>query len=257
MILGFDHVIFLVAEAEGLEAAAEGFATMGFTITDRDDEGKPEAATAQKLICFADGSYIEILAIRDAKARQRHRFAHLLAMGDGWADHTVHTDDLEALRQRLEQQAMPFSGPHRHERRLRSGAPWGVSLLLPGIGAGHPALPFLLQDTAGRELRIPAEGIRHANGVTGTAGVAESVRDIEVAAPQFAALFGDGQALVPGLHGPVPGRRFAVGRHWLDVLEQPDDSGVEGMRSLFLTRPGADGTLWLGSGRQSLAVIAD
>ena len=47
MILGHDHAIYLVAGADGLEAAARRFEALGFTVTDRDDEGRESAATAQ------------------------------------------------------------------------------------------------------------------------------------------------------------------------------------------------------------------
>lgn len=254
MILGYDHAIYLVAEPDGLDEAARRFETLGFAITERDDADKDTASTAQKLICLADGSYIEILAIRDAEARQRHRFAHLLSQGDGWADTSVHTDDLSAAEARLQAVALPFRGPVAHERRLSSGESWGVRLILPGIGAGHPALPFLLEDTVGRDLRIPQANTSHANGVTGTAGITVSVRDLAFTATGFEALFGASQEQATPLHPAKRSLRYRVGRQWLDVIERPDEA--EGLVSVALTRPGQEGVACLATGRDAIALIA-
>jgi hypothetical protein len=253
MILGYDHAICLVAAPDGLDAAARRLGQLGFTVTDRDDEGKDSAATAQKLVCFEDGSYIELLAIHDPQARSRHRFAPFFEKGDGWADTSVHTDDLAGVQARLAAANLPVSGPHQHARRLRSGQPWSVALILPGIGAGHPALPFVIEDIEGRDLRIPRHATHHANGVTGTAGVSTSVRDLEAARPGFEALFG--QPIVAGtrLHDCVRSLRYAVGPHWLDVLERL--GADEGMISLALKRPGAEGVTWLATGREAIAVV--
>lgn len=252
-ILGYDHAIYLVAEPGGLETAARRFEELGFTITDRDDEGKESAATAQKLVCFEDGSYIEILSIRDPQARSRHRFAPFFVRGDGWVDTSVHTNDLAGARERLTAAGLPFSGPHAHARRLRSGEPWGVSLILPGIGAGHPALPFVIEDTEGRDLRIPRHGTHQPNGVTGTAGVSVSVRDLDAVRPGFEALFGPAVPVAAPLQDCARALRYAVARQWLDVLERPEAD--EGMISLALMRPGAEGVTWLATGREAIALV--
>jgi len=253
MILGYDHAIYLVSRPDGLDAAARRFEELGFTVTDRDDEGKASAATAQKLVCLDDGSYIEILAIREPEARSRHRFAPFLEHGDGWADTSVHTNDLAGVQGRLAAASLPFSGPHTHARALRSGEPWGVSLVLPGIGAGHPALPFVIEDTEGRDLRIPRHATRHANGVTGTAGVSVSVRDLDAVRQGFDALFGPAIPAGAQLHDAVRAVRHAVGPHWLDVLERPDAD--EGMISLALKRPGAEGITWIATGGEAIALV--
>jgi hypothetical protein len=219
MPLRFDHTIFLAADANGLDIAAARFAARGFTVTTRPDRDRDTAPTAQKLVCFDDGSYIEILAIRDAAARTRHRFASLLGKRDGWADYSLVTDDLEADRGRLLSANLPVSGPHEHARELDGGERWGVRLILAGIGAGYPALPFLLQDTAGRDLRIPRGNTHHANGAVGTAGVMLAVRDLAVVEPQFTILFGEGKRSPQPPAGASRGLRFHMDRQWIEVVE--------------------------------------
>lgn len=253
MILGYDHAIFLVASPDGLGEAARRFEALGFSITERDDADRQTSATAQKLVCLADGSYIEILAIRDAEARRRHRFAHLLGNGDGWADSSVHTDDLAAVEARLRAAGLPFGGPHRHERRLSSGEPWGVRLVLPGIGAGHGALPFVIEDIAGRSLRIPFSLTRHDNAAVGTAGMTVSVHDLGSAARGFDALFGRADAQPDPLHPSDRSLRYRVGAQWLDVIERPN--APEGLVSVALARQGQEAVSWLVTGRHAIALV--
>ncbi len=86
----------------------------------------------------------------------------------------------------------------------------GGALGLPGLGTGDPALPFLLQDIAGRDLRIPAGRVPHPNGVTGIAGVVLSTSDPDGAVAHYRPLFGAG---TPRGAGGGTGRRddFAPG----------------------------------------------
>jgi hypothetical protein len=253
MLQGHDHTIFLVADPSDLDTVARRFADAGFLITERDDAGKESATTAQKLICFADGSYVEILTIRDAAARAKHRFVNLLPLGDGWADYSLVTSDLDADRARLAAAGMPLSPLHDHTKTLRDGRPWGVRLILAGIGAGGaPALPFLVQDTVGRELRIPRARTAHPNGVTGTAGVTVAVHSLAAVEPQFVTLFGKGE-----LHD---GRalRFKMSAQWVDLVEAAATRRGEGMISVTFLNPGIGAlrALDLGLGDAATSFIA-
>ena len=228
MLRRHDHTIFLVPDPSELDTVADRFAAAGFLITERDDLGKETAATLQKLICFADGSYIEILTIRDGAARMRHRFAQLLERGNGWADYSIDCIGLDEDRAHVIAAGLPVGGPHEHQRSLRDGRPWGVRLILLGIGAGFPALPFLLEDTVGRDLRIPRTHTQHPNGVTGTAGVTVGVKSPATAKPQFDVVFGIGTSTNEGL-------RYALGSQWVDVVET-DTGAREGVLSVTLLK---------------------
>src|SRR5690606_24072418 len=141
-----------------------------------------------------------------------------------------------------------------HERRLRSGEPWGVKLILPGIGAGHPALPFVIEDVGGRQLRIPTTRTTHPNGTTGTAGMAVSVHNRQTASAGFEVLFGAAQSNTEPLHPSYRSLHYRVGGAWLDVIERPDEA--EGLISIALIRPGTAGISWLASGRDAIALVS-
>jgi catechol 2,3-dioxygenase-like lactoylglutathione lyase family enzyme len=240
MLRRHDHTIFLVPDPAELDAVTDRFSAAGFLITERDDSGRETATTFQKLICFADGSYIEILTIRNEAARVRHRFAPFLSRGNGWADYSIDCAGLDADRARLAAAGLPVGGPHEHTRALRDGRPWGVRLILLGIGAGFPALPFLLEDTVGRDLRIPMARTQHPNGITGTAGVTVAVRSLASAKPQFDAVFGAGANLGNGL-------RYKFASQWVDVV-QGDVATREGVSSVTLLKPGAGASTPLETG---------
>ena len=244
MLRRHDHTIFLVPDPAELDSVADKFAAAGFLITERDDLGKETAATVQKLICFADGSYIEILTIRDEAARARHRFAHLLGRGNGWADYAIDCAGLDEDRERLAASGLPVGGPHEHQRTLRDGRPWGVRLILLGIGVGFPALPFLLEDTMGRDLRIPMERTQHPNGIIGMAGVTVAVGSLAMAKPHFDVVFGAGKSSGQGM-------RYAVGSQWVDVIESGCEARGEGVTSVTLLKPGTGAAKPLETGLDS------
>lgn len=215
MFLGYDHTIFYVPDPALLDETCTAFEDAGFLITDRHDEDRETATARQRLICFADGSYIEILTIRDAEARARHRLARHMDGRAGWADFTLVTDRLDEVIGRQSAAGFPVNGPLTHERRLVDGRPWKVSLGLPGVGVGHVALPFVLQDEVGRDLRIPSGRTKHPNGVTGTLGVVVSTPDIADAADHYRPMFGE-----PAQKGNALRYAFAPGQ-WIDMVEGP------------------------------------
>jgi hypothetical protein len=242
MMLSHDHTIYLVPDAARLDPVCDQFRAAGFTVTERDDADRDGAATAQRLICFEDGSYIEILTIRDPETRARHRFASLLPLGEGWADYSLVTDDIAGLPVRLSLAGLPFSGPHVHARKLRDGRSWGVQLILAGIGAGNRALPFVLGDTEARDLRIPGHATSHANGITGIAGVTVVTRDASSLERGLTAM---GAAATRRRQG---GARFLLSRGWIDTVPGGDDPSVrEGMTSASFLKPVCEEPCWLGT----------
>src|SRR5690606_18512107 len=118
--------------------------------------------------------------------------------------------------------------------KLRDGRPWGVRLILAGVGAGTSALPFVLEDIEGRDLRIPRDAVRHANGVTGAAGGSVRTPDEQSFSRGLEAM---GLAAAPRLGGV---RRFSLARGWIEAAAAPDGKSG-GMVSATFVRPGAAG----------------
>lgn len=225
MFLGHDHTIYLVPDADNLDSVCQAFSDAGFLLTERDDMGRDSAPSMQRLICFEDGSYIEILAFRTAQARQTHRFSAQMNQGAGWADYVLQTGNLEANICLQRASGFPVIGPSLYEKTLLDGRSWGVKLALTGIGAGYPALPLLLEDTLGRELRIPQHATTHPNGITGTLGVTLSVNKMDEARKQFIPLFGTG-AGVPSIKYENR-RRYVFGpERWVDIVQSDNQDQV-------------------------------
>jgi hypothetical protein len=224
MILGLDHLIYWVQDPGDMARTCSAFEDAGFVLTDRDDAGRDSAPTQQRLICFQDGSYIEILTVRDAAARRAHRLEPLGRQGNGWADYSLLTDDLDGDQTRMRRAGFPVSDTRFHEKKLVDGRPWGVRLINIGIGTGHPALPFVLQDTAGHDLRIPRDNTQHPNGAQGTRGVRLIVRDLAPAVASLSALLGASERAGDPPPGAGEGRRFRVRDQWVDVFAPQADA---------------------------------
>jgi len=180
-----DHVVVVVPS---LADASERFTAAGFTVT---PGGRHDATpTENVLVCFADGSYLELLAARDPFMRgelealragggwERHlrgvsaaarRFLPHLAGPDGVADWVLRGDQLERHAAVLRALGLKSAGPIAMGRERAGGVKLEWRLLLPE-SALHP---FWIADRTPRELRVPGEtaAATHANGASGIAAV--------------------------------------------------------------------------------------
>lgn len=156
-----DHVIVLVND---IDAAARAYETLGFTVQTRADAEVHGAY--YRCITLADGSYILLTQFISEEVIAKHRLGPDLAEGEGFADWSFTVADVEATRADLAAAGGKTCGPVTVSNVLADGSPWGLKLLMTGKGTeGDDALPFVVEDTHGREFRIP--GYKpHANGVT-------------------------------------------------------------------------------------------
>jgi hypothetical protein len=172
----------------------------------------------------------------------------LLAKGDGWLDYSVHATDANSEAQRLAQAGLPAVGPRTGGRALADGRRWGVAVLLAGRGAGSPVLPFLIQDTEPREVRVPAGPAavqpRGASGIVGVTLVTTSLAAVEAG---LGAMFGSGMAVARP--SAVAARRYGFARRWVEVCEPADGEEAahlrargEGVFEVTLGRLGQDAT---------------
>lgn len=166
-----DHVIIAVDE---LDAAVEDYRALGFTVIygGRHANG----ATHNALICFQDGTYLELLApvtnsiSLDAMAlSETTNFSVLLQQGEGLAGYALLSHDLSADIDQLRALGADV-GDISEGRRLRTD---GIELIWRTADIGGGKSPFLIKDVTPRNLRVPddIETTTHGNGVTGIAKV--------------------------------------------------------------------------------------
>jgi hypothetical protein len=238
-----DHVVIAVPS---LELSSEWFRGAGFTVTPggRHDELPTENA----LIAFGDGSYLELLAARDASAREewrglasgpawdRHlksvsavarRFLPSLAGADGVVDACLHGASLRARAADLRRAGERYAGPVRMGRERRDGERIEWELLLPE----SRRIPFWISDRTPRERRVPGspEATSHANGARGIAGIAVRA----TGAPLAALALGD---LFRGVPVALPdgSTRIDAGTFALEVLEV-DEGAVDSVCAARIT----------------------
>ena len=180
-----DHVVLVVTS---LADAVPAFVAAGFTVT---PGGRHDTIpTENALVCFADGSYLELLAAREPSTRdelralragggwERHlkgvsavarRFLPHLAGPDGVADWVLRGEALERRAAALRTLGIKAAGPLAMGRERADGVKLEWRLLLPEARL-HP---FWIADRTPRELRVPgdARATTHANGASGIAAV--------------------------------------------------------------------------------------
>lgn len=196
-----DHLIFLTDDLVGLSVAWQD---AGFTVQDRADE--TQGSTASRFVVFPDGSYVQLAAFRAASSIASNRLGPVMAAGGGWADYSFRVDDLDAAAMRASSSGVTLGAVHEVGNRIAAAGSWSLRLLLAGRGAGgDDALPFLVQDIARRDLRVPM-GATHANGARGIAGITVAAVSPADTAARFRSLLGcaagrDGDTVTEGVVG--------------------------------------------------------
>ena len=223
MSAAFDHLIVLVHD---LDAAAQDFENLGFTISERHDS--VAGSMHNRFISFADGSYLLLSAFADPAAAEKHRLGPLLQRGEGWADYSFVITGIEAITAQLQAQHAPIRGPVQVSNTVASGESWSLDLLMTGIGAGgDDALPFIVEDRAGRVHRIPAAP-QHRNGATGIAGVRVASAAADTVIQTLQTILGEAIPLSRTEAHGRPATRISFGGGWIEVF---DDLSVNNGRS--------------------------
>jgi len=204
MPLQLDHVVVVVPSLVEGEAA---FRQAGFTVTPGGwHEGLP---TENALVAFADGSYLELLAARDAElrallrtqsvapdwGRRMHsatalgrRFLPLLAGPDGVADVVLHGVPLARFAREARSRGHVLTGPTPMQRVRPDGVTLAWQLVLPE----EAAWPFLIEDVTPRGQRVPGtpEATAHRNGARGLGQVNTRGASVAATALAWADLYG-------------------------------------------------------------------
>lgn len=187
MLTRLDHLVILVQDLDG---ATEDYERLGFRVTPGGEHA--DGLTRNALVPFQDGTYLELVAFVDPEDGRDNVWGwREFLPGEGLIDYCAASDGLQRDVERLRGLGFEVDGPHEGGRKLPDGREvrWrSASFVQDGR-----VLPFLIEDTTPRELRVPAgPATEHPNGATGIRRVEISVSDARDGARTLAALTGAG-----------------------------------------------------------------
>lgn len=199
-MFALDHIVILVRD---LAKAIEDYTALGFTVIPGGEH--QGGASHNALIAFADDSYLELLAFQrpplptEQPSPLERRFRQREAVSEGLIDFALLPEDIQRAIATAAGRGLALEGPFPGSRVRPDGQRVAWQLGIPPA----PALPFLCADVTPRALRVPqGEAQRHANGVTGVAGLAVAVSDLGRYVAGYRSLLGVKPRPGPAL--PVP-----------------------------------------------------
>ena len=184
--LTLDHVVLVVTN---LKHAIDQFESKGFTIID----GGTNGPTHNALITFADGTYIELIALRSLATRAIFRLLFMTSLlslrrlvkqdfknrlfrwfggPKGFSDICFRVTDLDAFHARCAEMRFPLTttGEFRRQR------PDGIDVRWRLAGAIDDSQAFFIEDITPIQYRIPdGKSREHVNGAIGITRVTSRV----------------------------------------------------------------------------------
>lgn len=216
MLTGIDHIVIVVND---LDAAGAQFSAAGFTVT---PGGSHPTGTHNALIGFADGSYIELIAIEKPELAADHPWFQQMAGKQGFVTFAVGADPLDYELERLA--ALGISPVNQRDGARQRPDGQQLQWKSSALQSDPPVfLPFLIQDVTDRALRVPkGKETGHANGVKGTTGLTVVTDDVNQAMPSYGAMFSAPvAALDHGFEGVLQGWRYFIEEYWVDLIQPP------------------------------------
>lgn len=181
MPMALDHVVIAVAS---LEQAVADYQRAGFTVIAGGRH--PGRNTANALIVFEDGSYLELIAY-SAPSPEERWWRVLDAAGEGLVDFALLPQDIDvAVADARERGLAELTAVPGARQR-----PDGVRIAWSSARQVKHDLPFLCADITPRELRVPVGDVRrHANGARGIVAVHVAVQDVAASLARYRMLLG-------------------------------------------------------------------
>ncbi|KAH6713648.1 glyoxalase-like domain-containing protein [Leptodontidium sp. 2 PMI_412] len=174
-----DHIIVLVPYASLADPPA--WITKNFTITPGGQHA--DCKTENRLICFRDGSYIELIAFvnDDPGNREGHGwgdrqfgiidFAFTHSTGDASTLFSELQERLDSVKWKEGEAKVEYEPPRAGGRKRPDGidVKWTVTWPVVSTGYQRGELPFFCHDVTPRSVRVPVseEAITHSSGVYG------------------------------------------------------------------------------------------
>ena len=194
-----DRVVFAWAH---LEALAGAFASIGLTT----DYGgiHTNGATHMATIGFGDGSYMELISVRQP-GQQAPVWQHHIATNGGICAWSVSVADVHRVSDRLQALGMPVDGPRSSSRRRPDGERIESEIAFVGAEGMGSLHPFMITDRTPRENRVRLSGSVDGSGLAGLHSVVLAAPDVGTAAIELQRVYGAGEPVDIDA-GAFPGR---------------------------------------------------
>ena len=182
-----DRVVFAWAH---LEALAGAFASVGLTT----DYGgiHTNGATHMATLGFTDGSYLELISVRQP-GQQAPVWQHHIATNGGLCAWSVSVGDVHKISDRLRVLGMPVDGPRSSSRRRPDGETIEAEIAFVGAEGMGSLHPFMITDRTPRETRVRPSSSVNGSGLAGLDSVVLAAPDVEAAAIEFQRVYGAGE----------------------------------------------------------------
>jgi len=196
----FDHAIIAVLD---LDVATADFKQLGFTTVYGGEHGG--GLTHNTLITFADGTYLEVMAptrpelLSNPPEPGPGNYLFLFEGGEGYAGFALHTDELDAVVNRVRESGIEIADPGSGGRVRTDGVELAWRSAFP-LGSYSP---FFMTDDNPRELRVRTDPdlISHPNGALGIRRVLSVVSDLDAGVKRYAAMLGESPTQGPVIEG--------------------------------------------------------
>ena len=182
-----DRVVFAWAH---LEALAGAFASVGLTT----DYGgiHTNGATHMATLGFTDGSYLELISVRQP-GQQAPVWQHHIATNGGICAWSVSVGDVHKVSDRLRTLGMPVDGPRSSTRRRPDGETIESEIAFVGAEGMGSLHPFMITDRTPRGNRVRVSRSVDGSGLAGLDSVVLAALDVEAAAIEFQRVYGAGE----------------------------------------------------------------
>jgi hypothetical protein len=212
MIAGADHFVLLVND---LSRAIETFRALDFETLPGGEH--PDSGTHNGLVPLADGTYLELLGIKDSALAEKSRWrdgVRRLRVREGFGAYILASDDLGHDTEQLRSNRFNISDPKPGSRLRPDGqtVAWR-SAFFDDLATG--LMPFLIQDETPRTLRIapPTSGL---GAIARVSQVVVAAHQAEIAAEKYRVLLNTEPRRVHNTGGDVEGYRFAL--NWGSIV---------------------------------------
>ena len=194
-----DRVVFAWAH---LEALAGAFASVGLTT----DYGgiHTNGATHMATLGFGDGSYLELISVRQP-GQQAPVWQHHIATNGGICAWSVSVGDVHRISDRLRALGMPVDGPRSSSRHRPDGEKIESEIAFVGAEGMGSLHPFMITDRTPRENRVRLSDSADGSGLAGLHSVVLAAPDAEAAAIELQRVYGAGEPVDIDA-GAFPGR---------------------------------------------------